>query len=332
MILSPLGLFGEIEARQLFILANAIAIVFATYFLLRVFGFGLRTVAAPICYFAIFISEPVVNTLTFGNINGFIFLAEALYINFLISRRDLWAGVVLGLTIVTKPTLAPLLLIAAARRQWSTIFSAISVPILITAVAWPLSADPVSYFQRNLPYSLEIRDYFNSSISGIALYYGVSSPVAMAARLLLAIVTAATLWLLFRYYVNDDVFFVCTAAGVIMTAEFILASLGQQYYSIYIYPLIMTVVMSQSLIRNWPAWLAIFGFVSYDKWLLYRSPSLGRDLEYLRVPFGWSLLLIVVFCVLSDRYLTARREGRLRQGIDSFNVAPDLSPLKSSRR
>jgi arabinofuranan 3-O-arabinosyltransferase len=83
-----------------------------------------------------------------------------------------------------------------------------------------------------------------------------------------------------------------------------------------LFPFLMTVVLPNSVLRNWPAWLAIFGFTTYDKWLLDHWQSLGRDLEYLRVTFGWGLLLIVTFCVLVDRYLAARREGRLDSGID----------------
>jgi arabinofuranan 3-O-arabinosyltransferase len=39
-------------------------------------------------------------------------------------------------------------------------------------------------------------------------------------------------------------------------------------------------------------------------------------LEYLRVTYGWSLMLIVVFCVLYFRYLDAKSDGRLDDGID----------------
>ncbi len=69
---------------------------------------------------------------------------------------------------------------------------------------------------------------------------------------------------------------------------------------------------------NWPAWLAVFGFMSYAKWLSERPgwQPIGRDLEYLRITFGWGLLLVVVFCVLGDRYLAAKRDGRLESGID----------------
>ncbi|NEW48384.1 hypothetical protein GV789_28885, partial [Nocardia cyriacigeorgica] len=38
---------------------------------------------------------------------------------------------------------------------------------------------------------------------------------------------AITLWLLYRYYRHDELFFVCTSSGVLLTALFALSSLGQ---------------------------------------------------------------------------------------------------------
>jgi len=42
----------------------------------------------------------------------------------------------------------------------------------------------------------------------------------------------------------------------------------------------------------------------------------GRALHYLKITYGWSLLLTVVFTVLLFRYLDARAENRLDEGID----------------
>ena len=46
------------------------------------------------------------------------------------------------------------------------------------------------------------------------------------------------------------------------------------------------------------------------------STHTSRALEYLRVTYGWCLMLIVVSCVLYFRYLDAKAEGRLDDGID----------------
>jgi len=93
-----------------------------------------------------------------------------------------------------------------------------------------------------------------------------------------------------------------------------------------LFPFLMTVVLQNSVIRNWPAWLAIYGFMSADKWLLGHWPTTGRALEYLRVTWGWSLMLVVVFAVLYFRYLDAKAENRLQFGLDQPWMKPKEHP------
>ncbi|MGI5217424.1 glycosyltransferase family 87 protein [Nocardia sp. CA-290969] len=324
LLIAPIAVIDYEKSRWLFILLNAVAILIAWYLLLRLFNYTLRSIAAPVLLLAMFLSETVINTLVFTNVNGCLLLAEMLFLILLLRRRDLWAGVILGLTIAVKPTLAPLLLIALVRKQWNVFTTALGVPLVLTAIAWPLSKDPEKFFTRTTPYLLETRDYFNSSVPGNAEYYGLPPWLMWVIRLSLAVMVLASLWILYRYYREDELFFVTTASGVLLLAEWLLTSLGQMYYSMMLFPFLMSVVLRNSVLRNWPAWLAIFGFMSYDKWLSDRWPDIGRNLEYLRITFGWGLLLIVVFCVLGDRYLAARRAGRLPQLDPEWMVtAPD---------
>lgn len=326
LLIAPLAIIDPEKSRWCFILLNAAAILLAWYLLLRLFKYTVNSVAAPALLLAMFMSETVINTLVFTNVNGCILLAELLFIHLLLQRRDLWAGVVLGLSITVKPTLAPLILIAAARGQWKVFITAIGVPVAATAIAWPLVKDADQFFSRTLPYILETRDYFNSAIAGNAAYYGLPEWLTWGIRVTMAVLVAVSLWLLYRYYRSDELFFVTTSSGVLLTASFLLPGLGQMYYSMMLFPLLMTVVLRNSVLRNWPAWLAVFGFMSYDKWLSDRWQNIGRNVEYLRITFGWTLLLLVIFCVLGDRYLAARREGRLSTGtIDPpwMSEAPD---------
>lgn len=311
LLIAPIAVIDYEKSRWLFILLNAVAILIAWYLLLRLFNYTLRSIAAPVLLLAMFLSETVINTLVFTNVNGCLLLAEMLFLILLLRRRDVWAGVVLGLSMAVKPTLAPLLLIALVRKQWTLVATAVTVPIALTAVAWPLSRDPERFFTSTAPYLFETRDYFNSAIPGNAEYYGLPPWLTWTIRITMAVLVLISLWILYRYYREDELFFVTTASGVLLTASWLLASLGQMYYSMMLFPFLMSVVLRNSVLRNWPAWLAVFGFLSYDKWLSDRWPDIGRNLEYLRITFGWGLLLVVVFCVLGDRYLAARRAGRL---------------------
>ncbi|MFB7716811.1 glycosyltransferase family 87 protein [Nocardia sp. NPDC056100] len=327
LLISPLAIVDPEKSRWLFILVNAAAIILAGYLLLRLFNYSISSVAAPALLLAMFASETVTNTLVFTNINGCLLLAMVVFIHLILQRKDLWAGVALGLTIAVKgPLFAPLLLIPLMRGQWKVFITSLGVPVVLNLLAWPLIVDYKQFWSHTLPYLVESRDYFNSAIVGNAGYYGVAGWLTWLIRITLGVLVLITLWLLYRYYREDEVFFICTTSGLLIAGVLLLGSLGQMYYSMFLFPMLMTVVQRNSLLRNWPAWVAIFGFMSYDKWLSDRWQSIGRSLDYLRVTFGWGLLLIVAFCVIGDRYLAAKREGRLRDGqtLDPAWMHPEL--------
>ncbi|MCE4268101.1 DUF2029 domain-containing protein [Rhodococcus sp. ACPA4] len=316
LLMAPLAILDPERSRWLFIGANAIAILVALYLLLRLFDLTISSIAAPILVLAAFSSETVTNTLVFTNINGIVLLSEMAFLLLLMRRKDLWAGASIGITLAVKPTLAPLLLLPLVRGQWKVFVTALGIPFILTVVAVPLSADPMAFVERTVPYLLESRDYFNSSIVGNGAYFGLPDWLVLTLRAVFAAMVLISLWLLYRYYRNDDLFFLTTTTGVIMTASFLLPSLGQMYYSMMLFPLLMSVILKNSVMRNWPAWLAVYGCMTFDDWWSFRWPAFGRAAEYMKSTLGWSLLLIVIFCVLGYRYLVARREGRLDRGID----------------
>jgi arabinofuranan 3-O-arabinosyltransferase len=320
LIMAPFGYLPFAESRYLFIACNVAAIVVAAYLLLRMFNFTLASVAAPALLLAMFATESVTNTLVFTNINGCVLLAEVLFLRWLLdgrTSRQWWAGVAIGLTLVVKPVLAPLLLLPLLNRQWRAIVSAVAAPLLINAAAWPLVSDPMDFVTRTLPYILGTRDYFNSSILGNGVYFGLPTWLITLMRILFTLIAIGSLWLLHRYYrTRDPRFWLLTASGVLLLWSWLVLSLAQGYYSMMLFPFLMTVVLPNSVIRNWPAWLGVYGFLTLDRWLLFNWMSIGRPLEYLKITYGWSLLLIVVFCVLYFRYLDAKAENRLADGID----------------
>jgi arabinofuranan 3-O-arabinosyltransferase len=320
LIMAPFGYLPPDASRYWFIFFNTIAIVLAAYFLLRLFKFGLASVAAPALLLAMFCTETVTNTLVFTNINGCILLLEVLFFRWLLDGKvshEWWAGVAIGLTLVVKPLLAPLLLLPLLNRQWRALVTAILVPVVFNAVGWVLVSDPMNFVKGTLPYILGTRDYFNSSILGNGVYYGLPMWLIMLLRIVLALLAVASLWLLYRYYrTRDPLFWMATSSGVLLIASWLVLSLGQGYYSMMLFPFLMTVVLPNSVIRSWVAWLAIYGFMTMDRWLLGHWPTTGRALEYLKITYGWSLMLVVVFCVLYWRYQDAKAEGRLDQGID----------------
>ncbi|MFF0813978.1 glycosyltransferase family 87 protein [Rhodococcus sp. NPDC003318] len=332
LLMAPIAVIDPERSRWLFILGNAVAVIVAGYLLLKMFGLALDSVAAPILLFGMFASETVTNTLVFTNINGLVLLGEIAFLQLLLRRRDAWAGAAIGLTFAVKPILAPLLLLPLVTKQWRVFVTALGVPLVLTAVAWPLAVDPMEFVHHTLPYLMESRDYFNSAIVGNGAYYGLPTWLTLGLRAVFAVVVLVSLWLLYRYYREDRLFFVTTASGVLLTASFLLGSLGQMYYSMMLLPLLMSVVLRNSVMRNWPAWLAVYGFMTFDSWLSSRFPATGRAAEYMKSTLGWSLLLLVICGVLVARYVTAKREGRLADGIDPIfdDPEPEKVPVAST--
>ncbi|OBC00111.1 hypothetical protein A5784_21535 [Mycobacterium sp. 852013-50091_SCH5140682] len=320
LLLSPFGFLPEFASRFWFVAFNAVAVIIAACLLVRLFKFSLTSVALPALLLAMFCTESVTNTLVFTNINGCILLAEVLFFRWLLDGKQShqWlAGAAIGMTLVVKPLLGVLLLLPLLNRQWRALVTAFAVPIVFNAVAWPLSADPMGFVHNTLPYIMQTRDYFNSAILGNGIYYGLPMWLIVVLRVTFTVLAAVSLWLLYRYYrERDQLFWMLTSSGVLLITSWLVLSLAQGYYSMTLFPFLMTVVLPNSVLRNWPAWLGVYGFMTMDRWLMWRWPTTGRFLEYMKITYGWSLVLIVVFCVLYFRYLDAKADDRLDEGID----------------
>jgi arabinofuranan 3-O-arabinosyltransferase len=326
LLMAPFGYLPVDASRYWFITINTIAIVIAAYLLVRLFNYTIGSVAFPALLVAMFCTESVINTLVFANINGCVLLAEVLFLRWLLDgnrSHEWWAGIAVGLSLVVKPVLAPLLLLPLLNRQWRSLATAVAVPAVfnLAAIFSPVArfrvTDPMNFITRTLRYIFSTRDYFNSSILGNGIYYGLPIWLIWLLRIAFAALAVVSVWLLYKYYrKRDPLFWMATTSGVLLIASWLVLSLGQGYYSMMLFPFLMTVVRPNSVIRNWVAWLAIYGFMSADRWLVWHWPTTGRALEYLRVTYGWCLMLIVVFCVLYFRYLDAKSDGRLDDGID----------------
>ena len=153
------------------------------------------------------------------------------------------------------------------------------------------------------------------------MYFGLHTWLIVFLRILFTLLAIGALWLLYRYYHGTDtLFWMTNSAGVLLLWSWLVLSLAQGYYSMMLFPFLMTVVLPKSLIRNWPAWLGIYGFMTMDIWLIYHWMRYGRALQYLKITYGWSLLLIVVFTVLYFRHLDARAASRTDSSPDRASV------------
>lgn len=324
LLMAPLSILNPQDARWTFIALSVIVLIVCAYLLTRMFGYSASSWVFPAVLVFFFSTETVVNTLVFTNFNAFVLLGMLAFLILLRSNNDLWAGVAIGLTLAVKPVLAPLLLLPLLQRKLKPLITAIGIPLVLNIVAWPLIVDSKDFLSRTAPYLFASRDYYNSSITGNGAYFGIDGWLVLLLRIAFALMAVFSLWFLYRYYrESDELLWLATSSGVLLGTLFLVGSLGQGYYSMLLFPLVMTVFLPGSVMRNWPAWLAVYGCMSVDVFTSIEWRPFARYLEYNKVPMGWSLLMIVVFCVLLFRWLDLRAAAK-------EDTVADQAPARAS--
>ena len=90
---------------------------------------------------------------------------------------------------------------------------------------------------------------------GNGVYYGLPMWLIIALRVLFLALAAASLWLLTRYYrTRDPLMWMLTSSGVLLIASWLVLSLAQGYYSMMLFPFLMTVVLPTGCATGRPGW------------------------------------------------------------------------------
>ncbi|MEJ6012436.1 glycosyltransferase family 87 protein [Corynebacterium sp. H127] len=295
LFLSPLGLQTDFTvARTIFIVLNALAIICALGLLTRLFGYSLRSLIFPGAIVGAFLTEAVRNTLVFSNINGLLLLALVGYLSLLYRDRRWAAGVVLGVAILIKPIFAPLLFLPFVKANWQTIVSALAIPVFFNVLAWQFVPQAGDYVTRTMPYLGEVRDFANSSLPGIATYFGMPNWQEKFWFLVFAFIVIIGLLALLRYRNSQPLLWLVCTSSLLFAGVFFLSSLGQMYYSMLLFPLIFTVLLPRSPMRNPIAWIAAYGFLTADNWNSVEWIDTGRWFTFLLPTVGWALILVVI--------------------------------------
>ena len=293
LLLSPLGLISDIDlARPLFIAVNAACIIVALAWLTKLAGRPLSGPTFPVAVALAFCTEAVTNTLVFSNINGILLLALVAFIALLVARRDIAAGVVLGLAILVKPMFAPLLVLPLLQMRWRPALGAIGVPVVMNLIAWPFTPGARDYLDVVMPYLKVTRDYANSSLSGFAVYFGMPRWAHALLFLLLAAAVAGAVLGLVRVRHSQELLYLAVGSGVLLAGVCLLSSLGQAYYSMMLFPALFTVFHPDSPLRSWPAWLGAALCLSPLNWSSPLHPLTGSWLNTFLPTAGWAVFIV----------------------------------------
>ncbi|AKE41361.1 glycosyltransferase family 87 protein [Corynebacterium kutscheri] len=295
LLLSPMALFGHFFlARCLFIALNTAAIIAGLGLLTRLFGYSLKSAIFPIAITAAFLTEAVRNTLIFANINGVLFLALVAFMWLLLNERTWLAGIVIGLAILVKPMFLPLLFLPLIKWQWRTIVAAMTVVLGMNLAAWPLLVQPGDYFTKTTPYLGEIRDYSNSSLRGLSVYFGMPGWLTALWFFIFSVLILIGLIALLRIRYLDPLLWVTTTSSLLIVGVCFLSSLGQMYYSMMIFPLFFTILLRISAVHNPIAWFGAYFCLSPDDWESTRWLDYGRWIAFFQPTIGWGLIIIAI--------------------------------------
>ncbi len=339
LVLSPLGMIADpAVARPIFVAANALAIVGALAWLVRLSHLPLRHPIFPAALAAAFFSEAVTNTLVFSNINGILLLIFVAFIAWMLNERHWSAGVALGLAILIKPMFAPLLILPLMRLQWRTAAAAVALPVVANLAAWPLTPGVGDYLGKLVPYLGTTRDYANSSLAGFAVYFAMPPAlhgfffVVFAAAVVVAVLSLA------RFRWSDEMMWASLSSGVLLAGVCLLSSLGQAYYSLLLFPAIFTVLGRASAMHVPTTWLGVFLCLSPLEWTSVKFPQTGAWLGTFLPTAGWALFIVsvaawattIALCTRGHTNNTAKKEKdsneRKLQGMDRRAMAGEAEP------
>lgn len=293
LLLAPLGLIADIDlARPLFIAVNAACIIVALAWLTKLAGRPLSGPTFPVAVALAFATEAVTNTLVFSNINGILLLALAAFIALLLARRDIAAGIVLGLAILVKPMFAPLVVLPLLQLRWRPALGAIGILVVMNLIAWPLTPGARDYLDVVVPYLKVTRDYANSSLSGFAIYFGMPRWAHTLLFLILAAAVAGAVLGLLRVRHSQELLYLSVGSGVLLAGVCLLSSLGQAYYSMMLFPALFTVFHPDSPLRSWPAWLGAALCLSPLNWSSALHPLTGSWLNTFLPTAGWAVFIV----------------------------------------
>lgn len=323
LLLTPISLLGSMDTGRIwFAVAQSASILVAVVLLLLWYGVPRRSPLIPAIIALCFLSEPVTNTIDFTNVNGGLFLALVVFLMALHQRRSAFAGIVLGLCITIKPVFLPLLFLPFMRRQFSSIFYALGVVIAANAVAWPLMERPRDYLDITIPYLGEVREYANSSLTGQLVWLGANPTLILMWRIFFGIFVLISLVLLLRWLERDEKFWLATTSGILFTGAFFLSSLGQQYYSLMLLPMVLTIIRpligmrddegaeAKTIMLNWSTGLATILCFFYAYWIIEPRDVFTNWLNIAIGGIGWGVYILAIAALMIRMTIVDSVNGR----------------------
>lgn len=322
VVLAPLALFGTFTiARWAMIAATAASVIVAVWLAARLISprWALPLSVATV---AVFFNapEPVVSTIQYTNINGFLLLVMVLYVRALTALRGPMlrqftqpatyaAGALLAYAVTIKPQFIVLVALPVLAQQWPVLLVAAALYAALFGIGWATTAEPQWYTERLVPYLTQPRDYDNGSLRAVLGQLGFGDNGQMVAVAVLLAVVAAAVVALLPLRRNDAATWAFSTLGVLFAGVFLGGGLLQGYYAMWLIPMTMTIVRPASPMRSIALWVALLltlGGLSG----IFLDGALGAWPDSFGSTLGWVLVPVAMLF----RALAAGRTGVFANG------------------
>lgn len=276
VLIAPVAVFNDEHlARNVFAVLGALCIIAALAMATRMLTHRWFHVVFPLATSAFFITgEPVRTTLALTNINGFMLLLMVVFVWCSLALRhgaEGWrswtahftrpeayiAGITAAVAFSIKPQFGVLFIVSLALGQIAVPVIAGVVSVALFAFGWVTIAQPQLFFTNLVPYLGEPRPRFNGSVAGLGIVFNWPGWLVTALTVGLILGTLVAVVTLWRWKDVDEVMWAFTTLGVCFAGGFMASGLLQNYYAIWLLPMMLTVIRPRSPM-HWPVLWAIF--------------------------------------------------------------------------
>lgn len=295
LVAAPQAYLSQHLLRWLVPAATAGMVTAGWFFALRIFRVSPLSRLSVLGVLLLCFLSPFRNLVQLGNWTAY--SALALPAALLLAHRSkwLWAGVVVGLAIATKPMLVPLALLFLIARRPKAFLLAGLIPAALAALAAALTPQPGLFFTKTLPFLLHGQDAFarpyDASLGTLLPRLGVPGGLALAAAVLLAVALLVGAWQRWRVG-GDQALRLVESAAMLMLAALVVSKPSFDHYLLVILPVLLaSVVRPGAAARNgWMAAVLIPRLSGFDYLPLNPDQNWAYSVAAVNVVFAVVLL------------------------------------------
>ncbi|MGF0318362.1 glycosyltransferase family 87 protein [Nocardia fluminea] len=237
MLLTPFAALDVVTAYRIFAVLSLLMMLGSVWAVCS--ELRLRPAVTALAMLAVLASSPLYGTLMLGQI--YPMLLVGLVAGWIAQRRGrpVLASVLFGIVVALKPSLAPLLLLAAVQRQWlpfkAGIAGAAVASLMGVLVAGPSSAEG----WLRIAFSAPVPGWVdNASLPGLAVRFGLPSEIGTVLGLA---VLAGTLWWCGRH--RDRIDPGGTALWAVLAAALLFSPIAWHNYLMLLWPGVLALIV-----------------------------------------------------------------------------------------